>query len=131
MDLTNLKVKSHPVWQWKSDASNSMGERACWIWGRNIVFISIYFFKKLLRFKVDDNKIHHRFCERGIPYLFPQEAINNYIELDKKLYSQLQPKLFCSKVIAITLYVFPSCMKKACSELVIAIPDEAISTCLK
>ena len=33
--------------------------------------------------------------EKGIPDIFPWEAINNYIELDKKLFSQLHPKLCC------------------------------------
>lgn len=60
-----------------------------------------------------------------------QNAINNYIKLDKKLNSWLQPRLCCPDVVEVTLDVFTCCANKTCGKIVEVITDETTAICLQ
>ena len=58
---TKMYSWSHTLrWKWPH-SNNNVGESAWRYFRRNKVFIPEYFFKRLLWFKVDNNKSHHGF----------------------------------------------------------------------
>ena len=93
-----ISTWSHSVYQWRWYTSNSMEGCAWWTYRKTLYLLQNISLKNYYGSKWTTTKSTIVSDEEGVPYTLPQDAINNYIELYKKLKSHkvILPGRCCS-----------------------------------